>query len=240
MGAGDVTHLTHNVQVGHGPDDSMKGDIVQVGRMLAALRRQYGHVELPEPRTPFALIVWENSAYLVDDARRGQTFADFARGSASRRSSSSPQVPKKIEAAIRDGGMQPPHRAAKVFASAQLALDVSEDEWGDRKVLKRFPGIADPGADKILLLCGFSDAPALDSNGLRVLERLHVVAPGQAYAAAYRAGVVALYDAGVRGQSALDAFALLRAHGRELCKRATPLCAGCSLRRSCPSASERG
>ncbi len=86
--------------------------------------------------------------------------------------------PKKIEAAIRDGGMQPPHRAAKVFASAQLALDVSKDEWGDRKVLKRFPGIADPGADKILLLCGFSDAPALDSNGLRVLERLHVVTAG--------------------------------------------------------------
>ncbi len=240
MGAGDVTHLTHNVQVGHGPDNSMKGDIVQVGPTLAALRRQYGHVEPPEPRTPFALIVWENCAYLVDDERRVQTFASLRKTIGITPVKLVAAGPKKIEAAIRDGGMQPPHRAAKVFEAAQLALDVSDDEWRDRKVLKRFPGIADPGADKVLLLCGFSDAPTLDSNGLRVLERLHVVALGQAYAAAYRAGVGALTGAGVRGKKAIDAFALLRAHGRELCKRAAPLCGACSLRRDCPSSTERG
>lgn len=207
---------------------------------LAKLHKQYGEVELPEPRKPFALIVWENCAYLVDDERRAQTFANLRKAIGIAPAKLVAAGPKKIEAAIRDGGMQPPHRAAKVFESAQLALDVTDDEWGDRKVLKRFPGIADPGADKVLLLCGFSDAPALDSNGLRVLERLHVVQPGQAYAAAYRAGVKALSEAGLRGQKAIDAFALLRAHGRELCKRATPLCGACSLRRTCPSSSQRG
>jgi endonuclease III len=147
---------------------------------------------------------------------------------------------RKIEAAIPDGGMQPSRRAAKVFESAQLAFDVRGDEWSDRNVLKRFPGIADPGADKVLLFCGLSDAPALDSNGLRVLERLHVVKPGQAYAVAYRAGVRALSEAGIQGQKAVEAFTLLRAHGRELCKRATPRCEACSLRRTCPSSSQRG
>lgn len=217
----------------------MKAAAGQLGQMLARLHRQYGDVELPEPRTPFALIVWENCAYLVDDERRAQTFANLRKTVGITPVKLVAAGPKKIEAAIRDGGMQPPHRAAKVFDAAQLALDVTKDEWHDRKVLKRFPGIADPGADKVLLLCGFSEAPALDSNGLRVLERLHVVNPGQAYAAAYRAGVGTLSEAGVRGKKALDAFALLRAHGRELCKRAAPLCADCSLRRSCPSASER-
>lgn len=207
---------------------------------LARLHKQYGDVALPEPRTPFALIVWENCAYLVDDERRAQTFANLRKTIGISPPKLAAAGAKKIEAAIRDGGMQPPHRAAKVFESARLALDVSDDEWRERKVLKRFPGIADPGADKVLLLCGFSDAPALDSNGLRVLERLHVVKPGQAYAAAYRAGVGALSEAGVRGQKALDAFALLRAHGRELCKRTTPLCGACSLRRSCPSSTQRG
>ena len=217
----------------------MKPAAGQLGQMLARLHKQYGDVALAEPRTPFALIVWENCAYLVDDERRAQTFASLRKTVGITPVKLVAAGTKKIEAAIRDGGMQPPHRAAKVFESAQLALDVSDDEWRDRKVLKRFPGIADPGADKVLLLCGLGDAPALDSNGLRVLERLHVVAPGQAYAAAYRAGVGALSQAGVRGQKALDAFALLRAHGRELCKRAAPLCAACPLRRSCPSASER-
>jgi endonuclease III len=211
-----------------------------LSKILAALNEQYGTVELPEPRTPFALILWETCAYLVDDERRAQTFANLRKTIGITPEKLVAAGPKKIEAAIRDGGMQPPHRAAKVFESAQLALDVSDDEWSDRKVLKRFPGIADPGADKILLLCGFSDAPALDSNGLRVLERLHVVKPGQAYAAAYRAGIKALSEAEVRGQKAREDFALLRAHGRELCKRATPRCGACSLRRSCPSSTQRG
>jgi len=213
----------------------MKAVRGQPGPFLDALREQYGVVALPEPRTPFALIVWENCAYLVDDERRRQTFANLRKTVGITPVKLVAAGPKKIEAAIRDGGMQPPHRAAKVFESAQVALDVSGDGWHDRKVLKRFPGIADPGADKVLLLCGFSDAPAIDSNGLRVLERLHVVAPGQSYAAAYRAGVRMLSQAGFRGDKAIEAFALLRAHGRELCKRATPLCGACSLRLRCPS-----
>jgi endonuclease III len=218
----------------------MKPAAGQLGKMLARLHKRYGDLAPPEPRTPFALIVWENCAYLVDDERRAQTFATLRKTIGITPVKLVAAGPKKIEAAIREGGMQPPHRAAKVFASAQLALDVTKGEWADRKVLKRFPGIADPGAGKILLLCGFSDAPALDSNGLRVLERFHVVASGQAYGAAYRAGVGALFEAGVRGQAAIDAFALLRAHGRELCKRAAPLCAVCPLCRECPSSTQRG
>jgi endonuclease III len=207
---------------------------------LARLHKQYGDVALPEPRAPFALIVWENCAYLVDDERRAQTFANLRKLIGMTPQKLVAAGPKNIEAAIRDGGMQPPHRAAKVFESAQLALDVGDDEWRDRKVLKRFPGIADPGADKLLLLCGLSDAPALDSNGLRVLERLRVVKPGEAYAAAYRAGIRVLKGAGVRGESAIETFGLLRAHGRELCKRASPRCGACSLRRECPSSTQRG
>ena len=41
-----------------------------------------------------------------------------------------------------------------------------------RRALKRFPGIADPGADKLLLFAGVTPYLALDSNGLRVLLRL--------------------------------------------------------------------
>lgn len=212
----------------------------QLTSLLAKLHRQHGDVELPEPRSPFALIVWENCAYLVDDERRAQTFENLRKTIGITPTKLLAAGVKKIETAIRDGGMSPPRRAAKVFDSAQIAIDLSKEAWGERKVLKRFPGIADPGADRVLLLCGLSDAPALDSNGLRVLERLKVVKPGQAYAAAYRAGVAALAEAGVRGQKAVEAYALLRIHGREICKRSSPHCGACALRRECPSSTQRG
>jgi endonuclease III len=210
------------------------------------LRKQYGAVELPEPRRPFELIVWENCAYLVDDQRRTQTFERLRKAVGIAPQKLIGAGVKKIEAAIRDGGMQPSHRAAKVLRCAEIALAYADGDLATamsalaekprRTLLKRFPGIAEPGADKVLLLCGFTDAPALESNGLRVLERLGLVAPGQPYAAAYRAGVAALIHTGILGPRAVEAYAVLRAHGRELCKRSSPLCAACPLRPTCPSA----
>jgi endonuclease III len=207
---------------------------------LAKLQKQYGDVALPEPRRPFALIVWENCAYLVDDERRAQTFEALRAAIGIAPEQLLAAGPKNIEAAIRDGGMAPPRRAAKVFDCARIAIDLDKEDWTNRTVLKRFPGIADPGADRVLLLCGLGDAPTVDSNGLRVLERLHIVAPGQAYASAYRAGVRALAGAGVGGQKAVEIYALLRAHGRDLCKRSRPRCGHCPLRRDCPSSAQRG
>jgi endonuclease III len=227
----------------------MKPVTGQLGTLLAALRKQYGPIDVPEPREPFALIVWENCAYLVDDERRAVAFERLRKAVGITPQRLLAAGAKKIEAAISEAGMQPPHRAAKVVRCAEIALTHADGDLASalsalpekprRTLLKRFPGIADPGADKVLLLCGFSDAPALDSNGLRVLERLRLVASGQAYPRAYRAGVTALAMAGIAGLRALEAYALFRAHGRKLCKRASPLCADCSLRHTCPSASER-
>ncbi len=241
--------MTHNVQVGHGPDDSMKVVAGQLGAVISTLRKRYGAPEVPEPCTPFELIVWENCAYLVDDQRRAHTYERLREAVGIVPQKLLAAGARKIEIAIREGGMQPPHRAAKVLRCAEIALTYADGDLAGtlaamepkprRTLLKRFPGIADPGVDRVLLLCGFSKAPALDSNGLRVLERLHVVKPGQAYAAAYRAAVAPLVEAGLAGSKAVQAYALLRTHGRELCKRAVPLCALCPLKRTCPSASER-
>jgi endonuclease-3 len=223
----------------------MKAVPGQPGAIIGALRVQYGAVELPEPREPFELVVWENCAYLVDDERRAQTFEQLRTAVGITPSKLLGAGAKKVEAAIGGGGMQPSHRAAKVLRCAEIALTHADGnlaaalgtlaEKARRTLLKRFPGIADPGADKVLLFSGLAHEPALESNGLRVLERLHFVKPGLEYAVTYRAGVGVLSAAGVRGQEALDAFALLRAHGRELCKRTSPLCPACSLHRSCPS-----
>jgi endonuclease III len=154
---------------------------------------------------------------------------------------------RKIGSAIRDGGMQAPHRAAKVFRCAQIAIEYAGGELLEalrrldskprRTLLKRFPGIGDPGVAKVLLFCGLEPGPALDSNGLRVLERLGLLDEGLPYAAGFRDGVAYLRNNGIRDSSkAIEAFALLRHHGRELCKRTHPDCERCPLRAKCPYA----
>ena len=210
-----------------------------VGRALQLLGKQYD-VALREPRDPFALIVWENCAYLVDDERRERTFSELVKRVGLTPATLLAAGAKKVERAIVNGGMQLSHRTTKVLRCAVIALEQADgdlaqalgslDPKNQRKLLKLFPGIADPGADKVLLLCAFSNGPALESNGLRVLERLGVIPSGLAYAASYKAGVASIAEAKV---DVLEAFALLRDHGRTLCKRNEPACPVCPLRKTC-------
>jgi endonuclease III len=80
--------------------------------------------------------------------------------------------------------MQPAHRAAKVIKAARIAAKINLGEI-DRAIaanpkkaktlLKQFPGVGDPLADKILLFSGAHPCLGPDSNALRVLIRLGFV-----------------------------------------------------------------
>jgi hypothetical protein len=103
-----------------------------------------------------------------------------------------------------------------------------------RKILKSFHGIADPGADRILLFAGISPIAAVPSNCARVLLRILKRAAGDSYSATYREEqrVIATelpetFDARTR------AYLLLKRHGQQLCKRTNPKCPECPLRPHC-------
>ena len=219
---------------------------IGLGDVVKSLRKHYGAPQIPEPRDPFGIILWENAAYLVDDARRAQVYGSLEKDVGLAPAQLLAAGSRRIAAAIREGGMQPSHRAEKVLRCAEIAVSYADGELAAalqgmplskaRALLKRFPGVGDPGADKILLLCGYASLPALESNGLRVLERLGFVVQDDAYARMYRAAVRSLQDAQV---DFVDAFALLRQHGRELCKRTAPFCQACPLRAKCAYARSR-
>src|SRR6185436_11692982 len=117
----------------------------------------------PPTRDPWLAILRENVAYLVDDGRREQTFRALRE-----KVGTTPEVilgarPGVIEKVIEGGGMQPERRAEKLRQCARLAqsagLDAlaaaargEPDERRARALLKRFPGIGEPGADKLRLL----------------------------------------------------------------------------------------
>ena len=141
--------------------------------------------------------------------------------------------------------MQPDRRARKLIDAAEIIEDLGGDlhavlarpEPKARRALKRFPGIGDPGADKIFLLSHTHPILALESNGLRALVRLGFGTESSNYAAMYRsAQAAAAGELPARFEALIRAHLLLREHGRSLCRRTDPACPACPVRSSCPFA----
>jgi len=211
--------------------------------VVEQLKAFYGPPKPPEVTDPLEMILLENVAYLVDDQQREQAFAALR----ARVGLSPVNILSASEEDLSDvtrlGGMHPDARAGKLRTIAQIALQEFEGDLASamkqpaasaRKSLKKFPGIGEPGAQKILLFARIQPALALESNGLRVMIRLGFGEQRKNYESTYRSAQEA-----VDGQMEKDfdwliaAHQLLRQHGRELCKNAQPRCKQCPVSRSC-------
>jgi endonuclease III len=208
---------------------------------LDELEALYGKPPRPVPRNPFEWILWENVAYLVDDRRRERAFRALEErvGLTPERIRRAAQ--KTLAGVAELGGMHPRERAERLREIADLAaehgdlaglLELSPPQA--RKVLKKFPGIGDPGADKILLFASKLPVLDLESNGLRVLVRLGYGEEKKSYSATYRSVQEAL-EPELPDDCAwlMGAHSLLRTHGQALCKRTGPDCDACPLLGRC-------
>lgn len=199
----------------------------------------------------FALILHTNIGYLIDDTRRDELLSELEQRVGFDAANIARAPDEVLFDIARRGGMQPQTRVERWRRIAEIAL---EECGGDldahlrslpvasaRKLLKKFPGIGDPGADRILLFCGLDARSALESNGLRVLVRLGLVEAGASYAATYKAAIASLTEslAHDRGRF-VPAYLLLREHGRALCKRTAPHCTACPLDACCAHAPAKG
>jgi endonuclease-3 len=188
------------------------------------------------------MILWENVAYLADDERRLEAFRTLK----NRVGTQPPQILAVSDEALLEvtrHGIMAEQFAKKLRKCAQIAL---EDFDGDlrpvlqmplpmaKRALQKFPGIGEPGAEKILLFSGAHAVLALDSNGLRVLLRLGFGEEKKSYATSYRLVQKAVEAELDRDASWLiEAHLLLRRHGQELCKRTQPVCEKCPLAAGC-------
>jgi len=207
---------------------------------LAAL---YGEPEPPLATDPFERVLWENVGYLVDDERRRAVFERLRAevGLTPEAILACPEA--RLAAVTAEGGMLPEHRAGKLQAAAAILLEVGAERLREllrtkpqeaRKLLKRFPGIADPGADLLLLLAGAVPSLAPDSNALRVLVRLGFSAADGDYSRQYRTAARALAPQLPNDFAWLiRARELLRTHGQRLCRRTEPRCEPCPLSAGC-------
>lgn len=213
----------------------------KLASVIAALRRHHGAAPPPASRDAFELVLWENVAYLANDDKRREAFQALrdevglapaailaAKDSALRRVTARGILKETFADKLRKCA----RLAQEEFAGG---LDAALDGPlpAAKKALRRFPGIGEPGAEKILLFTGRHALLAPESNGLRVLVRVGLVADGGSYAKTWAASRP--LSAQLKGDVAAtqEAHLLLRLHGRTLCKDRAPACDACPLRRSC-------
>jgi endonuclease III len=221
-----------------------------LNEILNRLEKFYGPQEPLFPVDPYEFLVWWYCGYPASDAAcsRGWNSLKHEVGVDPKQLLGS--KPAKLAAAIKPGGMVPELRAQRLH---ELAFRVENEFGGDlraalvgpvakaRKVLKSFHGIADPGADRILLFAGLSPIAAVPSNCTGVLLRILKSTEDQNYSATYReeqrviAGELPeTFDARAR------AYLLLKHHGQQLCKRTSPKCTECPLMPHCAYAATSG
>lgn len=211
-------------------------------RVVDTLAHFYGEPSAPRITDPFAMVVWENIAYLANDARRTEAFEELRKKVGLRPSDIRKASDKDLLSVTRKGivpeiSLEKLRHAAEItekFFGDDLSSVLKKPIPAAKKDLCKFPSIGAPAAEKILLFNHKLPVLALDSNGLRVLVRLGFAPEKKNYSATYKGVQQALAPQLPAGCDALvRAHQLLRQHGQELCKRSKPMCARCPLRAQC-------
>jgi endonuclease III len=201
--------------------------------------------QLPSwPTDPYLFLVWWHCGYPASDA-------SCAKGWESLNNEIGVDPDRllsvnfsKLALALKSGGMMAELRAMRL---KDIAERIQKQFGGDlrialkrasvtqaRAAIKKFPGVADPGADRILLFGGISPVAAVPSNCPHVLVRIQIGREPENYRKTYseaqrilQASVPGTFDARMR------AYLLLKCHGQHLCKLTNPKCSACPVRTSC-------
>jgi endonuclease III len=220
-----------------------------LSKIIKLLRQHYGEPAAPPAKGPFEHVLWENACYLLPDSRRLEVFAAL-RDTVGLSAKAIHNAPDSILLPLATrGGMRPETRVFRWREIARITLSQFDGDLNSilkqpyaeaKKALKQFPNIGDPGAEKILLLCGMSSGLPLESNGLRVLVRLGRGRLQKNYGATYRSVQNDLLPELPKDPDFLQqAHLLLREHGKSLCKEKSPLCQKCPLSKGCDYAAKR-
>jgi endonuclease III len=205
------------------------------------LRRHYGPPASPPTDDPFELILLENVAYLAPLSRRHEAFAELRKTVGTSPAAILGATKKELEKVTARGILKATF-AVKLRECARIAVDTFDGDLRpvirgpvDRatRALRAFPGIGEPGAERILMLTGRQALLAPESNGLRVLVRLGLVEEAASYVKTYAASREAAKSLRADPDVMREAHLLLRQHGQTLCKRAAPRCKTCPLADGC-------
>jgi len=219
---------------------------ITVAEILEQLESVYGPQQPGWPADPCQFVLWWNAGYPQSDANCARGWESLSKSVGVRPEQILAASDAQLVRAATAGGMVPESRAARLKEIAARVVDecggnlrerLSGSLAEARKLLKKFPTIGDPGADRILLFAGIAPIAAVPSNCPHVLVRILRGRERENYGVTYREAqqaIEAQVPASVEARQ--RAFLLLKRHGQEVCKR-KPACDRCSLRERCAYAS---
>ena len=194
-------------------------------------------------RDPLPFLYLEAAGYLCTEEKRLAAFAAL-RDRVGLAPGAVLAVPIPVLAAIcRIGGVFPEKRAERLKEIASLVVDdfrgdlasvLSLDHATASKALRKFPMIGEPGADRILMLCGYPGVFGFQSNEHRTLNRLGYGEELKNYTKSYRlTRDAAQAELPTSNRALVEAALLLRQHGRVTCKASAPRCEECPVTARC-------
>jgi len=218
--------------------------LIHLVAALQTLQTFYGPQRARWPTDPYRFLVWWQCGYPASEERceRGWEALTHAVGVdpdqllAARRAT--------LVRALKAGGLVPELRAQRVraiakrthdeFAGDLLAALARLPVLAARAELRKFPGIADPGADRVLLFAGLAPVAAVPSNCPHVVIRIECGKVPTDYRATYQQSRRLLEEAlPATAAARTRGYLLLQHHGQQLCKRSHPRCEKCPIAHSC-------
>ena len=215
----------------------------QISGLLDSLEAHYGTLDPAAPTDPCEFLIWWHCGYPASEERCSNGWDSLAREVGTAPKQIQLASTAKLTAALKAGGMVPELRAGRL---KEIAARIQEEFGGElrsalsrlsapqaRKALKSFPGIGNPGADRIVLFSRLAAVAAVPSACPYVPVRVFNGPEDSNYATVYADAQRILnalpetFDRRIRG------YLLLARHGRDFCKRSKPLCERCPLRPQC-------
>ncbi len=168
---------------------------LRISELLRKLESSYGEQVPSWPTDPYLFLVWWHCGYPASDTTCAKGWQSLKREIGVDPEEILAASPANLRRALRPGGMVPELRAMRL---KEIAARVKDEFAGDlrsavvgpilqvRKLLKKFPNIADPGADRILLFGNIAPVAAIPSNCPHVLVRIKRGLERESYAVTYR------------------------------------------------------
>lgn len=212
--------------------------------ILESLEAHYGAQKADWPVDPYLFLVWWHCGYPASDAACAKGWKALNEAVGARMADLEAAPVEELTAALKAGGMVPEIRAQRL---KQIVERIQREFGGDlkgglsampvekaRTALKKFPNIADPGADRILLFAEIAPVAAVPSNCPHVLVRIGKGFERDNYGVTYHEAQQMIESATPQNcETRQRAYLLLKRHGQEICKRTNPKCAICPVRRDC-------
>jgi endonuclease-3 len=216
---------------------------MRIARILDRLEKHYGKLKPVAPTDAYQMVIYTNCGYPANDTTCAKGYEALKKKVGIEPDQILAASDKQLTEVLRLGGIVPEVRAQRLKEiaarvkgkySGDLAAATKEPVPDARKVLKQFPTIGDPGAEKILLFTRAAPVAAVPSNCVHVPLRLGIGTACKTYAKDYKSAQAALAaEVPEDYRARLRAYLLLQRHGQELCKRAQPRCDQCPVTADC-------